>query len=147
MDNFAPPDSHDSNLTLDPSLRISDGRSSDEEESVGNSDDSLAVNASENSSSSFQNSDTELLDLCASGDSWILPPTTSSPVLTQASGMSAIGTQLPTGLVYKRDNLEAATQPHVALPLAPRQVPDGCSLCSSTSSELESLPLLDNEHN
>ena len=142
MRNIVPAETEENDYLLDPTLRISDGRSSvsscTEEESTRASLESLNI-ASDVSMTCQCHSDNEsdLLDLTV--DSPLRESPASSPV-AHASGMSEQAT-MPKGYVVNLDSLEAESRPHSAPPLAPRQNPDGCSLSSSSSSESVALPI------
>ena len=145
MNDIVPSETEENDYLLDPTLRISDGRSSvsssAEEESTRTSSESLnfASDASMMGQCHSDN-DSDLLDLTLDSP---LRESPASPPAAHASGMSEQGT-MPKGYVVNLDSLEAESRPHSAPPLAPRQNPDGCSLSSSSSSS-ESVALPINE--
>ncbi len=137
MDNFVPPDLEENDYLLDPTLRISDGQLSSTENSRTSSE-SLYDDNSTSSQRDSDSDDSELLDLGADASPHPKPTALNLP---PANGMSD-GPLKPRDSALALDSLEAEYRPQ-ALPLAPRQNPDGCSLSSSTSSE--STALMENE--
>lgn len=138
MDNFVPPDLEENDYLLDPSLRISDGQNSIENSRT--SSESLYEDDS-SSLSRASDSDSELLDLGTDDDNSSPYPKTTTLRLPPANGMSDSPLK-PRDSALALDSLEAECRPQ-ALPLAPRQNPDGCSLSSTNSSE--STALMENE--
>lgn len=143
MDDYFSPEMEENDYLLDPSLRVSDGRSSvsssTEDERPRGSSGSLQ-SGSDDPPLSLGNSDSELDLINFAGETH----PSSSILHTPASGATSPGPGMLApvhwprnreGYVQHVDSPVAEWQPPSVLPLAPRQNPDGCSLSTATSSE------------
>ena len=145
MDNFVPPEMEENDYLLDPSLRVSDGRSSVSSSTEDERTRVSSESGSDDSPLSLEHSDSDS-DLISFADE--THPLSAFPP-TLASGATNPGLGMPThapwprnrdGFVPNLDSPVAEWHPPSVLPLAPRQNPDGCSLSSSSSSESISQP-------